>query len=328
MLLAVCAVGIWAGGCGRSQEEETMAAYPQEAVEMIAPAGPGSGYDLTMRSIIRCLQQTELVPVPLPITNKPGGGGKISLEYLNENAGRDDILSVFSPPLCLINLNGSTELNYKDNTTPIGMLAIDYGCFAVRADSPYTNLNQVIEQLKEDPRSVRIGGTSSYGSMDHIQFLKIAMAAGVENLDEVPYEGFENGGAAAQLMGNRVDVLSSGISDVVGLVESGDIRVLAVTSGERLEGTVISQIPTCMEQGIDAQFHNWRGIFGPKDMPSYAVAYWEAILQEMSETEEWETICRKYGWTLEYKDHEAFAAYLDERNEEYRGLLQEIGMAR
>lgn len=326
-LLVALTAGIWAGGCGRNQEEETKADYPQEAVEMVAPAGPGSGYDLTARSIVRCLQQTKLVPVPLPVTNKPGGGGKISLEYLNENAGRNDILSVFSPPLCLINLNGSTDLNYKESTTPVGMLAVDYGCFAVRADSPYQNLNQVMEQLRNDPKSVRIGGTSTYGSMDHIQFLKIAMAAGVENLNEVPYEGFENGGAAAQLMGNRVDVLSSGISDVVGLVESGDIRVLAVTSGERLEGNVISQIPTCIEQGIDAEFQNWRGIFGPRDMPEYAVEYWEKTLETMSEKDEWKNICRRYGWTREYKGHKEFEAYLDEMNEEYRGLLQEIGMA-
>lgn len=72
-------------------------------------------------------------------------------------------------------------------------------------------------------------------------------------------------------MGNRVDVLSTGISDVVGLVESGDIRVLAVTSGERLNGDVIAHMPTCREQGINAEFAIWRGLFGPGDMPDYAV---------------------------------------------------------
>lgn len=328
ILLATVAAGIYGVGCVRRQEEETEAPYPQEAVELIAPSGPGSGYDLTVRSISQCMQKTGLVSVPLPVTNKPGGGGRLSLEYLNEQAGRDDILSIFSPPLCLINLNGSTELNYLDSTTPISMLVVDYGCFAVRADSPYENLGQVMDALREDPHAVRIGGTSSYGSMDHIQFLKIAMAAGVDQLREVEYEGFENGGAAAQLMGSRVDVLSCGISDVVGLMESGDIRVLAVTSDERLEGALISQIPTCREQGIDADFSNWRGLFGPKNMPDYAVDYWEQVLEKMSETEAWKSTCRKYGWSMEYKGREEFEAYLGEVNEEYRELLEKIGMAR
>ncbi len=328
VLLMILAAGARIAGCARQQVAETEAVYPREAVEMIAPAGPGSGYDLAARSISQCLLKTGLVTVPLPVTNKPGGGGVRSLEYLNENAGRDDIISVFSPPLCLINLNGSTGLNYKESTTPIGKLMVDYGCFAVRADSPYENLQQVMDDLKKDPHSVRIGGTSAYGSMDHIQFLKIAMAAGVGQLRDVEYEGFENGGAAAQLMGNRVDLLSSGISDVVGLMESGDIRVLAVTSEERLEGPVISQIPTCREQGIDACFSNWRGLFGPKDMPDYAVEYWENVLYKMSGTEAWETLCRRYGWSMAYEGREEFEAYLDEVNAEYQELLEEIGLAR
>lgn len=87
---------------------------------------------------------------------------------------------------------------------------------------------------------MKVGGTSSEYSMDHVQFLKIAHAAGVEALQEIPYEGFENGGVLAQLMGERVDVMSAGISDVLGLVESGDIRVLAVTSPNHLEGGALA----------------------------------------------------------------------------------------
>ncbi len=164
--------------------------------------------------------------------------------------------------------------------------------------------------------------------MDHIQFLKIARAAGVENLKSIRYDGFENGGGVTQLMGGRVDILSTGISDVVGLVESGDIRVLAVTSVKRLEGEVISQIPTCREQGIDAGFITWRGLFGPGDMPEYAVKYWEDVLREMTETDEWKATCRKYGWTMEYKDHEQFTEFLGQVNEEYRELLEEVGLSR
>lgn len=300
--------------------------YPMEAVELIAPAGRGSGYDLTIRSVSQCLQNTEIVPVPLPVTNKPGGGGEITLRYLEEKRGHDDVISIFSPPVCLINLNGSTEMNYVENTTPIAQLIVDYGCVSVRADSPYQTIGQVMDRLKETPGSLRVGGTSSVGSMDHIQFLKIAHAAGVGNLRDISYEGFENGGAVTQLMGGRVDVLSTGISDVVGLVESGDIRVLAVTSGERLKGDVISHMPTCREQGIDAEFVIWRGLFGPGDMPDYAVEYWEDVLMEMAESEEWKLVCERYGWTMEYKDHEAFSGFLETVNEEYRKLLGEVGL--
>lgn len=323
IVLLVLLVAVLAG-CSKEDQAAEEKAYPLEAVEFIAPAGPGGGYDLTIRAVAQCLQETGLTDVPLPVTNKPGGGGRVCLEYMHEKRGKDDMLVVYSPPLCLIHLNGSTELNYRDNTTPIAKLAVDYGCFAVRADSPYETLNQVMNQLKKDPRSVKIGGTSSEYSMDHVQFLKIARAAGVTDLQQIPYEGFENGGVMAQLMGERVDVMSAGISDILGLVDSGDIRVLAVTAPERLDGEVISKIPTCRELGINAEFSNWRGIFGPEEMPEYAVEYWETALRRMTETEPWQTACERYGWTPDFLDREDFRSFLDEVDGEYAVLMDEI----
>lgn len=323
-VLVWLAVLLLVTGCGSKETVQVEKRYPLEAVQMLAPAGPGSGYDLAIRSVVQCLENTGMVDVPLPVTNKPGGGGGVALKYLKDSMGRDDVLSIFSPPLCLIYLNGSTELNYQEHTTPVAKLAVDYGCFAVRSDSPYKDLQQLMEALKEDIHAVTIGGTSSEGSLDHIQFLKVAGAAGVKNLKEIEYEGFENGGAVAQLMGNRVDVLSVGISDVVGLMERGDIRVLAITSENRLSGDIISQIPTCREQGIDAEFCIWRGLFGPKNMPEYARAYWEQILKDMTETEEWKNICLKYGWEMDYQNSKEFCEFLDQVNEEYKELLRII----
>ena len=280
--------------------------YPRKSIEMIAPAGPGSGYDLTIRAVAQCLMDTKMISVPLPITNKPGGGGIATLEYLDENADADDILAVFSPPICMINLNGSTTLNYRENTTPIARLITEYGLFAVRKDSPYTTITQVMEALKEDPKAVKIGGISVPGSMDHIQFLKLAHAAGVPNLHLIEYVGFQDGTAAAQLLGGHVDLVSTGISDTIGLVESGDVRALAVTSNKRIGNSLVQEIPTCIEQGIPATFINWRGIFGPKNMPEYAREYWEETLRDMVETPEWKETCNKFGWDMEYADHKDF----------------------
>lgn len=302
--------------------------YPKKSVQFLAPAGAGSGYDLTARLVAQCLQDTKLVSVPLSVTNKPGGGGEVALTYLEENRGADDVISVYSPPLCLINLNGGTPLNYRDDTTPIAKLITDYGCFAVAKDSRFKTIVQVIEELKRNPASIRIGGTSSVGSMDHIQFLKIAQAAGVEQLEDIQYTGFEDGTAAAQLLGGHVDLISTGISDVVGLVESGELRVLAITAEKRVGTGIVSEMPTCMEQGIPASFYNWRGVFGPPDLPDYALQYWETTFQKMVQTPEWQDICEKYGWDMDYQGHEEFGSFLESANEEYAALLAQIGLLR
>lgn len=318
-------------GCGAEKsgsQVEVRESYPQQAVELVAPAGHGGGYDVTLRCVAQCLQETGLVDVPLPVTNMPGEGGGAGLKYLSDHRGGDNVLAVFSPPVCLINLNGSTALNYRSDTTPIAMLITDYGCFSVRADSPYQTITDVMQALKEDPKSVRVGGTSSEGSMDHVQFLKAAMAAGVEHLDQISYEGFEDGGAPAQLLGGHVDLISSGISDVVGLVESGDVRVLAITASERPDSGIAAQMPTCIEQGIDTTFYTWRGIFGPPDMPSQALEYWEDTLEQMIQSEEWKAMCTKYGWEMNYLDGQSFQQYLEQATQEYAQLLDQVGLLR
>jgi putative tricarboxylic transport membrane protein len=325
LLAALLVLALLCACAGQNSATEEAPQYPQRAVSLIAPAGSGSGYDVTMRALAGCLQETGLVRVPLPITNIPGGGGVTALEYLDSNTGADNVLSVYSPPLNLIRLNGSTSMNYRENTTPIARLFVDYGVFAVRSDSPFQTLGEVMDALKENPEAVRLGGISSYGSMDHLQFLKAAHAYGVGNLGQIAYTGYQDGTAVAQLLGGHVDVVSTGISDSIGLVESGDIRALAVTAGKRVGKGLTARIPTCIEQGIDVTFVNWRGLFGPKDMPEYALAYWEETLAQMVETPEWAEICAEYGWDMDYAGHGEFLAFLDEMDTEYAKLLGEIG---
>jgi putative tricarboxylic transport membrane protein len=299
--------------------------YPSKPFECIAPAGPGGGWDTTMRMATKVLTEEGLVKSPMPVINKPGGGGGVALAYMQKKAGDPYSLIVYSPPLLLINLTGQTELSYK-NVTPIAMLINDYGAFAVPKDSPYQSMTDVIEALKKDPKSVKIGGASSPGSMDHLQILQAAHAAGVSGLKEIAYIPFQGGESLAALLGGHVDVLSTGMAEVVGPLEAGDIRVLAVTAPERIAEGPLAAVPTLKEQGIDTVFINWRGIFGAPDMPQAAKAFMEDALGKMVQTASWDEICKRNGWTKAFMGSSDFAAFLDKTNEEYKTLLTEIGL--
>ena len=274
-------------GCGA--EETTSAAagdnYPEGNLEFVAPGGAGGGWDMTIRTTAKILKDTGLVTNPMPVTNNSGGGGAVNLAHMQTKVGADDMILVYSSPLLLINLNGSTEYSYKD-TTPLARLITDYGAFVVSKDSEYSSIKEVMDALKADPKSVKIGGNSSVGSMDHIQFLLMAKAAGVTQLNQIDYVSFQDGTANAQILGGHVDILTTGLGDVSALLESGELKCLATTAPERVGEGSLAEIPTCKEEGIDAVFENWRGLFGPKDMPSYAVEYWETKLGEMVETDE------------------------------------------
>lgn len=299
--------------------------YPKGSLEFIAPGGAGGGWDLTIRTVAKVLQDTKLVNVPMPVTNNSGGGGGVNLAYMQTQEGSDKLVSVYSPPILLINLNGSSEYSYE-NTTPLARLITDYGAFVVPKDSKYQTIADVMEALKADPKSVKIGGNSSAGSMDHIQFLIIAKASGVTNLKDIDYISFQDGTATAQILGGHVDLLTTGLGDVQSLIESGDLKALAHTGSERVGEGALAEIPTCKEQGIDATFENWRGLFGAPNMPQYAVDFWQDTLSKMVKTDEWQAERAKHGWADAYMGQEDFVQFLKDKNEEYKGILSEIGL--
>jgi putative tricarboxylic transport membrane protein len=297
--------------------------YPPKTMSFIAPAGAGGGWDLTIRTVAKTLKDTNLTEANMPITNRPGGGGAVNLAYMQTQVGKDNLISVYSPPILLTNLTGASKYSYQD-TTPLARLITDYAAFVVSKDSKYTSINQVMDALKKDPKSVKIGGTSSAGSMDHIQFLMIAKAAGVPKLNQIDYISFQDGGAVAQVLGGHVDLISTGLGDVVQLVESGNLRALAQTAEKRIGEGAIAEIPTVKEEGIDATFENWRGLFGPKDMPDYAVQYWGETLQKMVDTPEWAEARKRNGWDAAYQNGEDFTKFLAKTNEQYKEILDEI----
>jgi putative tricarboxylic transport membrane protein len=335
VLAGVMSIALLAG-CGNKTENttsnatnsgtETEVEYPTGKLDFVAPGGAGGGWDMTIRTTAKVLKDTGLVTEAMPVTNASGGGGAVFLADLQTKIGQDDTIVVYSSPLLLINLNGTSEFGYQD-TTPLARLITDYGAFVVSKDSKYTSITEIMDALKADPKSVKVGGASAAGSMDHITFLLMAKAAGVENLKEIDYVSFEDGTATAQILGGHVDLLSTGLGDVSALLESGNLKCLATTASERVGEGYMAEIPTCKEEGIDATFENWRGLFGPKDMPEYAVKYWEETLGKMVETDEWLEASAQNGWAQCYLNSADFTSFLDEKSEEFKGILEEIGMA-
>lgn len=297
--------------------------YPPRTVNMIAPAGAGGGWDVTIRTVVKTLKDKGIVKTNLPVINRPGGGGAVNLAYMQTQKGKGDLISVYSPPLLLTHLTGLTPYSYQD-TTPLARLVTDYAAFVVPKDSPYTSINQVMEALKKDPKSVKVGGVSAAGSMDHIQFLLVAKAAGVQDLKSIDYISFQDGGVVAQVLGGHIDLISTGLGDVAGLLQSGELKGLAQTANKRVGEGAMAEIPTVKEQGIDAVFENWRGLFGPKNMPKEAVDYWRDALKQMTQTTEWKAALHRNGWDDAYLDQAPFEEFLSNTNEQYKTLIKEV----
>jgi len=299
---------------------------PTSSIEIVAPAGAGGGWDTTAREVARVFGETGIIDANMAVINKEGGGGAIAWAYIH---GKDDSpynLFVSSPPIMFVPLNGQSEYGHED-FTPLSNMIADYAAFAVKADSEWDDLNDLFEDMKENPQDVTVIGASSPGSMDHIQFVRIAKAAGVDPT-KIKYVSDQDGGALTALLNGSVQVYSTGVAETVEQVRAGNIRVLGITAEERLEGDVLSDFATAKEQGIDETFVNWRGFFGPPNMDKAAVEYYEAKFKELSDSDEFAEVRKKYGWNEMYMNSEEYKEFLNNEKEDIQTLLDELGLGK
>src|SRR5471030_602906 len=108
---------------------------PGKAIEIVVPTTPGGSVDLSARMLQKIFQDSGLLTVSVTVTNKPGGGGALSLVYLNQHAGDAHYLAVNTPNIVANDLNGRTQVRYTE-VTPLATLADQFTAVAVRVDSP------------------------------------------------------------------------------------------------------------------------------------------------------------------------------------------------
>lgn len=309
-----------------AKETATTEWAPDKAIELVAPAGAGGGWDTTARMAAKVFTEEGIIDQNIGVVNKPGGGGAIAWAYIHSKEGSPYNIFVSSPPMILVPLNGQSQFDHTD-FTPLANMIADYAAFAVKADAKWNNLNDLFADMKKDPQSITVIGASSPGSMDHIQFIKIAKAAGVD-ITKIKYVSDQDGGALTALLNGSVQVYSTGVAETVEQVKAGKIKVLGITADERLEGDVLSTFPTAKEQGIDATFVNWRGFFGPPGMDPAAISYYEKKFKELNDSPAWADIRAKYGWKDMYMDSKTYKEFLDKEKQDSKALMDELGLSK
>jgi putative tricarboxylic transport membrane protein len=322
VLTLACVGGTGLTACGDDTAGAGAAGkFEPKSVNMVIPFEPGGGVDLAGRTVSTALTKENLVPGQIQITNMPGGSGRIGMQDLVTN-GRGDAnrLLMIATHVVLTPMFQKGGVTYED-LTPLARLFAESDLLVVRDDSPYKTLRDVIEALKRDPASVRIGGASA-ASLDSVVLGRLARTLGID-ANDLKYVSYDGGGATPALLGGHIDVEFGG-PDLVDLIRAGKIRALGVTSEDRLSGD-LADVPTFKEQDVDLVEGNWRMIFGPPDMPEEAVAFWRDALQKMSETPTWKAALNKYSWEP-YFANDGLDAFLSEQTTSFRHSLKSLGL--
>jgi putative tricarboxylic transport membrane protein len=296
-------------------------AWANANMKMMIPANPGGGWDSTGRALGKALQDAG-VASSVNFENKGGAAGAIGLaQFFNASKGDPNALMVMGAVMLGGIITGKPPVSITQ-ITPIARLTTEFNVFVLPADSPFKTMNDVVEQLKKDPGSVKWGG-GSRGSTEHIAAAQIAQAVGVQpsKINYVPFRG--GGEAVAAILGGNVTVGGSGYSEFQQYIESGKMRPIGVTSGQRLAGI---NIPTLKEQGIAVEIGNWRGVFGAAGISAAERQALTDRVVKATKSAAWTESLAKNNWTAALLTGKAFDDFVDRDFSTLRATMVRAGM--
>jgi len=324
MNLARYAVAVLLAGAAAAAGAQGWA--PERNVELVVPNPPGGSNDKTARTVERIWSMNKVLPSTLSVVNRAGGGGSIAYTYVQQRVGDPHFLVVAGPALLTNHITGASKLHHSD-LTAVASLFNDFTVFAVSADSQIKTGKDLVERLRKDPKSVTIGFSPLLGSHNHIAagLLMKAIGGNARDLKVVAYKGSAD--AIPNLMGGHIDLVTTAAGNVAGHVAAGRLRVVAITSSQRMQGA-LAAVPTWKEQGVDVVFGAWRAIFAPKGLTPQQTAFWEGALRKATEAPEWKSDLEKNVWADAFVAGQAFSKELDQDYSEMRSVLSDLGLAK
>jgi putative tricarboxylic transport membrane protein len=264
--------------------------------ECLAPAGAGGGWDFTCRvPAAQLMQKLDLIDGAMKVVNMSGSGGGKAFSYVVNTRNTDETLIVAASAATATRLAQKVYGNYKaDDVRWVGALGMDYGVLVVGKDSPYKTLDDLMKQLKNNPKKAPIVGASSRGGWDHLKALIVAKEAGIKNLRSINYIPFDNGGKALlEVVAGRAAAFTGDSSEIIGQLQAGELRVLAVLSDKRVPA--LGDAKTAKEQGYDVVGGNWRAFYAPAGISDEAYNYWVSAVKAVAMSPEWTELRVKNG---------------------------------
>lgn len=237
------------------------AQYPERNVTLIVPYGAGGGTDITARMLAKDLEA--VLGKPVTVENRAGGGGWVGWGSLAKAAPDGYTIGYLNVPSMYA---GYLDRQYNrsetlDSFTPLMNHVLDYNVWAVKADSPFKSVKDVVDAAKRAPDSISVSAFGA-GSDDHLAILSMQAENGIK-LITVHHKSTADAKTGA--LGGHIQVLGANISEVAEEARAGTIRILGVMAPER--SPFLPNAPTFKEQGFNQVWSVSRGIAAPAGLP-------------------------------------------------------------
>jgi tripartite-type tricarboxylate transporter receptor subunit TctC len=240
-------------------QQSAPAAASGQPISFVVPFAPGGIADITARPLAIPLARE--LGQSVVIENRAGAGGAVGMAHVTRQKPDGNTLLMALSSIVVIpeadKVTGKPPSYAMSQFTPIALVSADPTVLAVRTNSPWRTIQDLVRDAKSRPGKISFSSSGIYGTT-HVAQAMLWQAAGIDML-HVPYNG--GGPAMNALLGGQVDVTAQAPGVLAPHVKAGTIRLLGGWGARRLD--LLPDVPTFKELGFDVEFYIWSGVFAP-----------------------------------------------------------------
>lgn len=299
------------------------AAWPERAVTIIVPWSAGGGTDATARMVAEGLQ--ERFGQPFNVVNRTGGGGLVGHAAI-ANAKTDGYtLGVITIESTMYESQGLAGVTPKDYDF-IGRYNADAIGINVSTKSDFGSIKDLIEAVKANPGKITASGANR-GGLSHLAWAGMLNTLGLSPDASNWVASAGSAPAMQQLAAGAIDVVSTSPAEARSLVEAGEVKTLALISGER--SALFPDLPTSDEElNIKWSPLPFRGLAGPDGMPEDVIKALSAALKDITDNAEFQKFMKARGFSVAYQDAEGFKGTVTAAYEGLGETMKAVGLAK
>lgn len=303
--------------CALALAPASHAAWPDRPIKLIVPAAPGGTTDITARLLSEKIGAE--LGTTVVVENRAGAAGIIGTQALVQAPPDGYTIGFGNIGPNGINYSLYKKLPYKHTDfSPITLVISVPNVLVVNSKSPYKNVKELVDAMKNDPKGNYTFASSGTGQSPHMSAEMFAQRTGT-NLTHVPFKGM--GPAVAALLGGQVTFAIDNLPSSIGFIRSGQFRALAVTGAER--SPQLPDVPTMAEAGIkDMVVTAWFGFVAPAGTPPAIVDKIQQATKKVLATPDIQKRFAEMGGVPGGGTPAEFGAFMDKERESWRKIVE------
>jgi putative tricarboxylic transport membrane protein len=296
--------------------------FPAKPVEVVAHTNPGGGADLFARFVVDIVNREKLLGQPMVVVNKPGGSHAVAANYVaSKRADPYAVLTIAHSSFLAVPTVSGLDLGL-DKFVPLTLFGLDSHTVAVRADSPYKSVKDLIEAAKKAPKSINVG-VGTIGGTGHMVGYLLEKQTGAR----FNFIGLKGGGeAVVGTLGGHYQLCFENLSEIMEHVSAKKLRILALPTEKRLP--FLPDVPTLKELGYPILGGLGRGFLAPAGIPKDAQAALEAAFEKAYRSKAWKDFSTKNMFDDVYLKGPDFEKWLKSELAVLTPFIRDIGVAK